>query len=81
MYYKITGQSQRTVLCVYNNQTLVLPDAFCLEDQRPDDLENCSIPSPETGQSIVVEDKTEENKFKIEIYNDTVDESMESRGT
>ena len=74
MYYKITGQSQRTVLCVYNNQTLVLPDAFCLEDQRPADLENCSIPSPETGQTIVVVNKTEDNEFKIKIYNDTSDQ-------
>ena len=64
-----TGDRQRSVLCVYANQTLVLPDAFCQEDLRPYASSNCSLNCPgneETGNEHQQEAGRENRKGQSE---------------
>ncbi len=46
-------------MCVYDNQTIVLPDAFCDSETRPESSAECALPCPgmEAAQNKIIEPK------------------------
>ena len=77
---------ERTILCVYANETSVLPDSFCDDERRPQTSAICSLPCQSgnnDGQTGYYRGKVhyenESGDFGIgNVYNDTENGDIET---
>ena len=77
---------ERTILCVYANETSVLPDSFCDDERRPQTSAICSLPCQsgnnhgQTGNDIgKVQYENGSGDFGIgNVYNDTENGDIET---
>ena len=58
----VSGVRHRSVLCVYANQTLVLPDVFCDPERRPESSSGCDPECPGTIRNEIRNSKASGNR-------------------